>query len=129
VGRKPPVKADEPTNRKTDPKLRPLQNNGGPTLTHAPLTNSPAIDKGKNLSGSSTDQRGLPRTANFPGITNAPGGDGTDIGAFERQASETKDAPVITSTNAATFATGFSNSFRIVALGAVLPFGSALRPG
>ncbi len=30
----------------TDPLLGPLQNNGGPTLTHAPLTGSPAIDAG-----------------------------------------------------------------------------------
>ena len=33
-----------------------------------------------------TDQRGLPRPVDFPGITNAPGGDGSDIGAFEVQA-------------------------------------------
>jgi hypothetical protein len=26
--------------------LGPLQNNGGPTLTHLPLSNSPAIDAG-----------------------------------------------------------------------------------
>jgi len=30
----------------TDPMLGPLQNNGGPTLTHAPLPGSPAIDAG-----------------------------------------------------------------------------------
>lgn len=30
----------------TDPLLGPLQNNGGPTLTHALLTGSPAIDAG-----------------------------------------------------------------------------------
>jgi hypothetical protein len=30
----------------TDPLLGPLQNNGGPTLTHAPLPGSPAIDAG-----------------------------------------------------------------------------------
>jgi predicted outer membrane repeat protein len=30
----------------TDPLLGPLQDNGGPTLTHAPLTGSPAIDAG-----------------------------------------------------------------------------------
>ena len=29
-----------------DPKLRPLQNNGGPTQTHALLAGSPAIDAG-----------------------------------------------------------------------------------
>src|SRR5207247_8006141 len=30
----------------TDPLLGPLQDNGGPTLTHAPLPGSPAIDAG-----------------------------------------------------------------------------------
>ena len=67
--------------------LRPLQNNGGPTLTHALMTGSPAIDKGKNFSGATTDQRGsgFDRTFDDPSIANATGGDGTDIGAFEVQ--------------------------------------------
>jgi CSLREA domain-containing protein len=51
-----------------DPKLGPLQDNGGPTLTHAALPGSLVIDHG-NPSGCSdfqgnpltTDQRGLPR--------------------------------------------------------------------
>jgi hypothetical protein len=30
----------------TDPLLGPLQDNGGPTLTHLPLPGSPAIDAG-----------------------------------------------------------------------------------
>jgi hypothetical protein len=68
----------------TDPMLGPLQDNGGPTFTHALLPGSPAIDKGKNLSGYLTDQRGFPRTVDAC-IDNAPGGDGTDIGAFEVQ--------------------------------------------
>lgn len=71
----------------TDPKLGPLQDNGGPTFTHAPLPGSPAIDKGKNLNSIYgpfyTDQRGQPRTYDNPGIPNAAGGDGTDIGALE----------------------------------------------
>jgi len=70
----------------TDPKLGPLQNNGGPTATHALLSGSPAIDRGKNF-GLSTDQRGRPRPVNFAGIPNAMGGDGSDIGAFEAQIS------------------------------------------
>jgi CSLREA domain-containing protein len=65
-----------------DPVLGPLKDNGGPTQTHALLSGSPAIDKGDS-SGSSTDQRGFPRPADLPGITNATGGDGSDIGAFE----------------------------------------------
>jgi len=52
----------------TDPMLGPLQNNGGPTLTMALPSGSPAIDAG-NPSGCTdgsghlltTDQRGYPR--------------------------------------------------------------------
>ena len=69
----------------TGPMLGPLQDNGGPTLTHALLTGSSAIDAGKNFSGSTTDQRGsgFARTFEDPTIADATGGDGTDIGAFE----------------------------------------------
>jgi len=62
-----------------DPLLHPLANNGGPTLTHALLASSPAINAGTS-STEPFDQRG-------PG---APGflrdnGNGVDIGAFELQ--------------------------------------------
>src|SRR5262249_30044981 len=57
----------------TDPMLGPLQDNGGPTFTHALWPGSPAIDKGKNLSGSAADQRGLPRTMDSPCFPNASG--------------------------------------------------------
>jgi hypothetical protein len=72
---------------KTNPMLGPLQDNGGPTFTHAILCGSPAIDQGKNLSGSATDQRGggFVRTFDDSTVMNATGGDGTDIGAFEVQ--------------------------------------------
>jgi len=65
-----------------DPKLGPLQNNGGPTLTMALLAGSPAIDKGSSP-GLATDQRGRARAYDIAGIANASGGDGSDIGAFE----------------------------------------------
>jgi HYR domain len=74
-----------------DPLLGPLQNNGGPTFTHALLSGSPATDKGSAatdpVSGNpiTTDQRGFTRPVDNPAITNAPGGDGSDIGAFEEQ--------------------------------------------
>ncbi|MEZ4660463.1 MAG: choice-of-anchor Q domain-containing protein [Caldilineaceae bacterium] len=55
----------------SDPKLGPLQNNGGPTPTHALLPGSPAIDAAANCPA--TDQRGLAR----------PQGAACDIGAFE----------------------------------------------
>ncbi len=72
---------------KKNPMLGPLQDNGGPTFTHALLCGSPAIDKGTNFSGLATDQRGVGfgRTFDDPTVTNAVGGDGTDIGAFEVQ--------------------------------------------
>ena len=68
-----------------NPKLDPngLQNNGGPTKTHALLSDSPAIDAGDS-GGSFTDQRGLTRPVDSPTINNA--GDGADIGAYEVQA-------------------------------------------
>lgn len=74
----------------TDPRLGPLQDNGGPTFTHAPLADSPAIDKGKNLASDAchnpviTDQRGFPRPVSFnPAIPRPSGGDGSDVGAVE----------------------------------------------
>jgi hypothetical protein len=66
-----------------NPMLQPLANNGGPTQTMALPANSPAIDKGKSF-GATTDQRGFPRISDSPTIANATGGDGSDIGAFER---------------------------------------------
>jgi hypothetical protein len=64
-----------------DPVLR---DNGGPTPTHALLAGSVAIDRGSSF-GATTDQRGLPRPADFAAIGNREGGDGSDIGAFELQ--------------------------------------------
>ena len=75
----------EPTDHAaTNPQLGPLQDNGGPTQTRAPSASSPAIDQGQSA-GAATDQRGLPRPADLPAITNAAGGDGADIGAVELQ--------------------------------------------
>ena len=71
-----------------NPLLGALQNNGVTTPTHALLTGSPAIDKGFSF-GLTTDQRGLTRPFDNPSITNATGGDGSDIGAFEVQAGTT----------------------------------------
>jgi hypothetical protein len=75
--------------RNTAPLLGPLQDNGGPTWTHALLTNSPAIDQGKSDAipalARVTDQRGAIRNSDFPVVANAAGSDGSDIGAFEVQ--------------------------------------------
>jgi hypothetical protein len=66
-----------------DPNLSPLQDNGGPSLTHALLPGSPAIDAGNPaLPGSgghacaATDQRGVTRPQN----------ERCDIGAYEANA-------------------------------------------
>ncbi|MEM8680194.1 MAG: choice-of-anchor Q domain-containing protein, partial [Planctomycetota bacterium] len=57
-----------------DPLLGPLQDNGGPTFTHALLIGGPAIDMGDAL-GTTMDQRGFLRTV----------GTQTDVGAYENQ--------------------------------------------
>ncbi len=57
--------------------LGPLADNGGPTLTHALLPGSPAIDAGDNTDAPEWDQRG----PGFPRIVNGT----IDIGAFEVQ--------------------------------------------
>jgi CSLREA domain-containing protein len=66
----------------TDPLLRPVAPNGGPTPTHSLPKNSPAIDSGScRLSGLTADQRGVPRPFDLAGASNTD--DGCDIGAFE----------------------------------------------
>lgn len=59
--------------------LGPLQDNGGPTWTHALLPSSPAIDAADPLAYPATDQRGIPRSQDG----NGDGGNEPDIGAFE----------------------------------------------
>jgi len=77
-----PVYLDQPTDWiDTDPMLRPLADNGGPTKTHALKPGSPALDAG-DRSGSNTDQRGYQRPYDQSGPTNVS--DGSDIGAFEQ---------------------------------------------
>jgi hypothetical protein len=64
-----------------NPLLGPLANNGGPTLTHALLPGSPAIDSGSNSQGLSFDQRGF----GFARVIGAA----ADIGAYELDCSAT----------------------------------------
>lgn len=56
-----------------DALLGPLADNGGPTMTHALLPGSPAIDAANDALCPATDQRGITR----------PQGAHCDIGAFE----------------------------------------------
>ena len=55
-----------------DPLLGPLQDNGGPTQTQAPLVGSPAIGPGDPSLDGSVDQRGSLRGWPFPLLTSAP---------------------------------------------------------
>jgi hypothetical protein len=82
----------------TDPMLGPLQNNGGPTFTHALLPGSPAIDTGDPSFTPPPfyDQRG----PNFYRVRNGR----TDKGSFEVQSGSTP-TPTPTATPTAT-ATG-----------------------
>jgi nitrous oxidase accessory protein NosD len=64
----------------TNPFLGPLQNNGGPTYTHALASNSPALDTAYGASCPKTDQRGFIRTQDGDGN----GSKVCDRGAYER---------------------------------------------
>ena len=75
-----------------------LKNNGGPTLTHALLYNSPAVDAGDScvISGCTgnsptvvIDQRGRDRTPLVDGDNN--GSSAVDVGAYERQLEEIRN--------------------------------------
>jgi hypothetical protein len=78
---------DQPSDQAgVDPLLGPLADNGGPTQTRAPEPGSPAIDQGfAGGLGPAIDQRGLRRTVDFLAVPNPAGGDGSDVGAVERQ--------------------------------------------
>ena len=69
---------DQPTDwPDSDPDLGPLQDNGGPTMTHMPSMTGDAFENGGGCSG--TDQRLRPR----------PVGDGCEIGSVELQTDST----------------------------------------
>ena len=74
---------DQPTDRiDTDPLLRPLADNGGPTKTHALKPGSPALDSGDRSGSNLPTSAVSTRPYDQPALTNI-GGDGTDIGALE----------------------------------------------
>lgn len=76
-----------------DPMLGALANNGGPTMTHALMKGSPAIDNGVNILTNSVvpnDQRGLMRTFDYVSVPSSlMGADGTDMGSYELQSPPT----------------------------------------
>lgn len=67
------------TQNPIDAGLSPLQDNGGPTLTHLPLFGSAAIDAGSLNPGTTVDQRGHTRF----GAGDLGGSPRSDIGAVE----------------------------------------------
>jgi hypothetical protein len=89
-----------------DPKLGPLQNNGGliqtgvPALTRVPLAGSPLVDAGSNTQvpfGVTNDQRGTGFARIF--------GSTVDIGATERQPAPVNALSITTTTTSPTNAT------------------------
>jgi hypothetical protein len=74
----------------TNPMLGPLQDNGGPTFTHEPLTGSPALNAGDpNFTPPPLfDQRGYPRVFNGR----------IDIGSLEAQSAPPTPSPTTTAT-------------------------------
>lgn len=73
-----------PDTLATDPRLGPLQDNGGQLPTHALLPDSPAIDHGDNPRSLYTDSRGYDCSGPSPGCIPFERSIGTtDIGAFE----------------------------------------------
>ena len=93
----------------TDPLLGPLQNNGGPTFTHALLPGSPAIDAGDpNFTPPpSTDQRGFTRIVDGNSDTVAR----IDIGAYEVQLAPTAAAVSVSGRVLTAAGRGLNNAY------------------
>ena len=66
-----------------DPRLRALEDNGGPTLTHALEFDSPAVNGGDIAACPATDQRNAPR----------PAVGACDMGAFEQNTFPAGEVP------------------------------------
>jgi hypothetical protein len=82
----------------TDPLLGVLTDNGGPTMTYALLSGSPAIDGGAVSACPATDQRGLPRPQDGDGS----GESQCDSGAYELQPATATPTPTPTRTSTPT---------------------------
>lgn len=118
---------------KINPLLAPLTNNGGPTLTHALLANSPAFNRGSNVLTVDVTQPGNPalitdqRSANFVRIVAGT----VDMGAIETRTPDGttgNDAFVLTyftSNNGQVAVTVATNGGPVVNLG-TFPLSSSL---
>ena len=107
-----------------DPSLGPLQNNGGPTQTHALLSGSPAIDAGdpggcRDEFGAllTTDQRGF----NRPAL-------GCDIGAFELQQATGVVAAVLPSSRSVQVDTPAAAFATVINAGQAMATGCSIAP-
>ena len=99
-----------------DVHLGPLQDNGGLVPTRELQAGSIAIDKGHS-SGSTTDARGLTRPCDLASVTNASGGDGADVGAFEVQGTcaATNHDPVAVDDNVTILEDSGANTISVLA--------------
>ncbi len=100
---------DQPADQKgtsaapLDPRLEAVFDASSTTFIYIPRCNSPAIDRASSvaLTGTlTTDRRGagFARTVDDPAMPNAAGGDGTDVGAIERQSACTTFTLVVNTT-------------------------------
>ena len=92
--------------------LGPLQDNGGPTETHALLAGSPAIDAGEAVC---TNADGDPLTSDQRGALRPQDGDGDgittcDIGAFELQPEDPRSVKVAPSADMHLFSFAIPNA-------------------
>jgi hypothetical protein len=76
----------------TDPRLGPLQNNGGSTFTHALMGDSPAINAGNPNFNLNNFQPPLIYDQRGPGFDRMKNGR-SDIGAFEMQTAPVRPTP------------------------------------
>lgn len=115
----------------SDPLLGPLADNGGPTLTHALLGGSPAIDAGDAGQCPETDQRGVPRAEDG----NLDGAAVCDIGAFEHQAEDLRigalsaDADTVAVGDRVRIEVAIANAGRSAVGGVVLTIGLSAALG
>jgi hypothetical protein len=107
-----------------NPNLGPLQNNGGPTQTHALLSGSPAIDAGDP--GGCRDESGALLTTDQRGFRRPPLG--CDIGAFELQQSTGVVAAVLPSSRSVQVGVAAAAFATVINAGQAMATGCSIVP-